>query len=751
MPSKSIVFPRVLKTESQKTYLRRRDMSPWTGAVPKDLTDKEGKSRIDILSVRDFFLSFYNPGQKKFMEVSMKKTIVWGTALACILTAPSHAQAGQEEQTITTLDEVVTSATKTEETRKDITNSVVIKDSIDIAESPAKSIGELLGNEPGIDWRTRGNYGGAAQEIHIRGMDADATQVFVNGVRINSSSLGTADVGKISLNSIDRIETVKGSGSLLYGSGAMGGVVNILTKRPERDGMDLAASAGYGRNDTYHLSAEHGMYVLPDFGYYFTVNRMESKGFRDNSDMEQTDISMNLVYDTDDDLDVSLYADYLDREYGLPGVKPPAGTGNYYINGVKFYNSESASLLDRGSNEDTHWVAHAEKRLHQMARVHLQGDYTRAENFNLGRYNSNGKGFKTWTTNTIRSTEGNMELTPLSGLSILAGGEYRDYDWKNESVGLNTSGQETGAPTTSKATVHTSGSFLETQYRVNEQFKFLLGIRHEQHSKFGYEDLPRFGALVNVKPDTLFKISHGKHFNAPTMNDLYWPDDGFMRGNPDLEPETGWHTDTSIEHTCWDDRVFFSLTYFDWSIDKKISWAENPNFPTAFAGYNYWLPANIDQYEATGWETGLTVTPHDNWRLSLSYTYTDAYELKAGSVKRQAQYTPNNTFKGTVKYTHDSGLLLTGIARFTGDRPAHYQTAASDTPQFTLESYWTADLLAEKRFLENWLISLEAANIFDKEYETYMANFRDQDAGVTSRVGYPGAGRSLFFKLTYEH
>ncbi len=130
-----------------------------------------------------------------------------------------------------------------------------------------------MGNEAGIDWRTYGDYGGASQAFNIRGFGSDGTQVLINGVNINSPSLGTADVSGIPLNAIERIEAVQGSGSLLYGTGAMGGTVSVITKRPKRDQPDFKASAGYGTQNTYHLSAEQGMFVFGDFGYYLTANR----------------------------------------------------------------------------------------------------------------------------------------------------------------------------------------------------------------------------------------------------------------------------------------------------------------------------------------------------------------------------------------------------------------------------------------------------------------------------------------------
>lgn len=150
----------------------------------------------------------------------MKKWL--GCLAVCMaLFVPGLSQAEdaqKDKEMVSTMEEVVVTATKTEEQRKDIPNSVIIKDAIDIEESPATTLGELLANEPGIDWRTYGDFGGASGEIHIRGMSGNATAIFVNGLNINSPSLGTSDVAKIPLNSIERIEVVKGSGSLLYGS-----------------------------------------------------------------------------------------------------------------------------------------------------------------------------------------------------------------------------------------------------------------------------------------------------------------------------------------------------------------------------------------------------------------------------------------------------------------------------------------------------------------------------------------------------
>lgn len=687
----------------------------------------------------------------------MKKWFVVSVLLA-VLALPGLSKAKEKQKDMATLEEVVVTATKTEEKRKDVPNSIIIMDEIDIQESPARSLGELLANELGIDLRAYGNYGGASQEIHIRGMSGDATQVFVNGVNVNSPSLGVADVAKIPLNSIERIEVVKGSGSLLYGSGAMGGTINIITKRPKRKKTDLKISAGYGSEDTYHLSAEQGMYLSDNFGYYLTANRKETDGFRDNSDLTHNDISLKLVLDKGDIFDISLYGDYTDREYGRPGVKTPAGTQDDFIGGTKFYNSESASLLDRGGDKDGHAVLRVKSHPTEWLVLNFKQDYTDIENYNYRRDPAAwppklaGEGAKTWVTNRVATSEGNVDIKPFDGADLLLGGEYKGFDFERRNIDLDNTGEEKpGTESVANYHVFTKGAFIEAQYRPSRYFKALAGVRHEKHSTFGHETLPRYGLIINPSEKTVLKLSHGKHFKAPTMNDLYWPDDGWARGNPELKPERGWHTDATLEQSLYDDKLFLSLSYFRWDIEDRIAWAENPNYPTIFPGWNKWTPSNVDAFNGRGWEVGLKIGPLRNMILSLDYTYTEAKEQKKGGPKRQALYTPDGQFKGSLTYWAPFGLTVSTMVRYMSDRPANYVNDTDELPQNTIDSYWTADLKLEYPLQDNWVLSLHASNIFDEEYDTYMENFKDQSTGVITREGYPGAGRSVFFSVGYEY
>ncbi len=676
-----------------------------------------------------------------------------------------EAQKGDSSNQPVRMEEVVVSATKLPSIRKDIPNAVVIKDRRDIQVSGSKTVGEILASEQGIDWQTYGNYAGSTQEIHIRGMRGNATQVLVNGVNYNAPSLGVADVGKIPVDNIERIETVKGSGSLLYGSGAMAGTVSIITKEPARDKMDLKVSAGYGTQNTYRLAAENGMFVIGDFGYYLTAGRTETDGFRDNSWLRQNDVSLKLLFDKKEMIHVSLYGDYIDRSYGVPGVKPPAGTQDYYVGGERFYNSESSTLLDHSTDKDGHIVLNVKGKPIKWFGYDWKGYYTALENYNYARYAFDGTGAENWVANRVLGTDGHLDIYPLEGAQLLLGFEYKDFNWKNHGYGLDSSGLRDGSDSTIDAHVFSQGYFMEAQYRPFKYGKVFAGFRHEIHSAFGSENLPRVGVVINPFETTALKISHGKHFLAPTLNDLYWPADPYTRGNPNLKPENGWHTDVTVEQSLFNDKLFMTISYFHWNVDDKIQWEPDSQ--------GVWSPINLAGYRADGIEAGLKVGPFYGLSLGLSYTYTNAEEenrdyirqdygwppdippdFQYFMVKRRATMTPQNQFKGNLTYQSHFGMTATATLRYVGHQIV-YNTETTTYPDtqtinYTIGDYWTADLKIEQRLFKHWVLSLSGYNLFDMQYDTRLQSFTDQTTFKNTMCGYPGRGRSVFGSVTYE-
>ncbi len=712
--------------------------------------------------------NFIPEGERRsFMKSFIRLTVVVSLFLFTPFLTPVAFAADDPDASkeVVVMDEVVVTATKTPEKRKDIPNAVILLDAEDLQAAGAKSVGELMAGKPGINWQTYGNYGGAPQGIHIRGMKSNATQVLVNGINVASPSLGSADVGKIPGEAVERIEIVKGAGSLLYGSGAMAGAVNIITKNPSRDKMALKVSAGYGTQASYRIAAENGMFVAGDFGYYVTAGRSESKGFRDNAWLRQNDVSAKLLFDRGDLLQASLYGDFLDRAYGVPGVKPPPGTADYLIGAERFYSGESAALLDHSTDRDGHVVFSVKSKPFAWGGIDVKAHYTNMENYNYARYDFDGSGAENWVANTVLGADGHVHLYPFKGAKVLAGAEYKDYSWKNSSYPLDTAGLRDGTEINAWAHVFTQGYFTEAEYRPFKYGKVFAGIRHEKHSAFGSENLPLVGVVINPFEATALKLSAGKHFLAPTLNDLYWPADPYTSGNPDLRPETGWHTDITLEQSLLQNKLFLTASYFRWNVSNKIQWEPDSQ--------GVWSPLNLEGYKADGFEGGIKIGPFYDLTLALNYTYTNAEEenraytrqdygwppalppdFRYDMVKRRASMTPENQFRGDLTYESRFGLTATATARFVGERVTYWteSTVYPDTTTVTrtLDAYWTADLNLRQRLFDHFLISVAVKNLLDKEYDTYLSSFTDQTTYVTSVAGYPGAGRSIFASVAYE-
>jgi outer membrane receptor protein involved in Fe transport len=351
---------------------------------------------------------------------------------------------------------------------------------------------------------------------------------------------------------------------------------------------------------------------------------------------------------------------------------------------------------------------------------------------------------------------------------LLLGAEHINYDWENKSVNLDGSGNRlAGSWNTIDADLHSTGIYGELHYQLLSPLKVLAGLRYEDNSEFGNETLPRFGIVATPQQNTVLKLSSGKHFRAPTPNDLFWPDDGFSKGNPDLLPETGWHSDITWEQSLKDDRIFFSASYFHWTVDDKIQWEPDSN--------GVYTPENLRSFTGDGFEAGAKFQILTNLLLGLDYTFIHAVEeskaytmqdygsfpdfipnFEFNWVERRAAYTPEHLLKGNLTYFTDFGLTVTAVARYTGDRVT-YRTETdgfypnTKTVPYEMDSYWTFDMKLVQQIKDKFYITLLGTNLFDEEYETYLDSFTDLETYTKTVEGYPGAGRSVFVKLAYAY
>ena len=301
-----------------------------------------------------------------------------------------------------------------------------------------------------------------------------------------------------------------------------------------------------------------------------------------------------------------------------------------------------------------------------------------------------------------------------------------------------------------ESSVYSHGVYAELQFRPMSYFKVQTGVRYEEHSTAGSEAIPRLGIIVNPYDELAIKMSTGKHFRAPTINDLFWPDTGYVKGNPNLVAETGWHSDVTVEQLFWQKKAMASISYFKTDIDDKIDWAEDPNDPNIINWGGYWKPTNVNKFESHGVEVAIQASPLEALEVNLSYTWLDAEEEQSPGAWRQATNTAENTFKTEASYFFAFGLTAALTVRYVDERPSAYASDSAVEPEHSLDSYWTTDLKLSQVLGDHWLLAVTATNLFDKGYATNSADFYDDAYPAVPNCEYPGAEQSFFGTVTYE-
>ncbi|MCI5159368.1 MAG: hypothetical protein D3906_13225, partial [Candidatus Electrothrix sp. AUS1_2] len=256
----------------------------------------------------------------------MKKTKLPLTALAVLLATSSFAQFAQEQagaaEKVHTLDEVVVTATKTERELKDVSTNVVVLNEKDIEKYQPTDTMDLLRHVPGLVLNGMGSskasfYAGARGiQPSSRGM-----LLMMDGIEVNDPS-NYISADSLPLDSIERIEVIKTPASVLYGPAAVGGVINIITKKPVKP-LEGSADVGYGSFDRKTASANLNGLLANGFTYGLNYRALDTDGFRDNNWRRQNAVTPRIGY-LSDAVEFDAFANIVDGEYAFPGGLPLA-------------------------------------------------------------------------------------------------------------------------------------------------------------------------------------------------------------------------------------------------------------------------------------------------------------------------------------------------------------------------------------------------------------------------------------------
>jgi outer membrane cobalamin receptor len=440
----------------------------------------------------------------------MKKVLL---VLVLMLAAVVQAATAQEAQ-ITTLKEVVVTATKKEKELQDVTQPVTVITAEEIAKSGATNVATAIQNAAGVHI---GDYGtpGSVASASIRGAQSAQILVLMNGIRLNSSRDGGFDLSfiPVAVEDIERIEIVRGPGSALYGADAVGGVINIITRKASANQSTLKGAAGSHGYDNRYL-ANSGR--QEEFSYSVSGSRETSDGYRENSDLDQWIVGGRAGYDFSKTASIEVTANYLDKEWGSPGS-------------TVFGTTPHARQRDRNAV----YGASYSGKISSSIQVKLSG-YLKQDT--LAYEDPDTIDFMTM----LSAPTFNRYETESSGGDLQV--SWLVASWNQLTAGYELRGDTLDSFDAQLGAAHHAASlkayYVQDEINIGEPLIIVIGGRNDDHSVFGDKFSPKASARYYIKgTETIIRASYGKSFRAPTFNDLYF-NTSWGVGNPNLRPES---------------------------------------------------------------------------------------------------------------------------------------------------------------------------------------------------------------------
>ncbi len=481
-----------------------------------------------------------------------------------LLLLPSQALAQEDKRppgSPVTMDEVVVTGTRSEEKVERIPANVTVIDQEDIKNSSAKNVPDLLRAQEGIVVRDLLANGKSAQ-VDLRGFGEAAPYnnlVLVDGRRVNEIDLSGVDWTQIPLDQIERIEIVRGTGTVLYGDNAVGGVINIITKTPsDRFAFSAGATAGsYGRNKEHvSVSGGQGPLAASFYGSYDSTH-----GYRENNDYRAKDAGGKLVYDAASFLSLNVSGSYHTDDYGLPG---PLTKDQLSVN-----RRASLDPLDKAETEDGYLKLGSDVFFGNWGNLVTDLSYRNRDSKSdfpdsLFPYviDSQIETYGFTPRYVHKSDVMGHKNTLITGVDFY----WIDQDLKTYSGFLSSSTTLTGLADISRDSY---GLYVNDDFSVLENLILTLGARHEKvEYDLHQRDLSAFPLAPldetveeseNAYTAGLTWLYSGKSalfgrynrsFRFPLTDELVLFDyvAGRIRVNPDLKPQTGDHYEVGARH-----------------------------------------------------------------------------------------------------------------------------------------------------------------------------------------------------------
>lgn len=641
--------------------------------------------------------------------------VLWTFAWVSPTSAQEVAMADQPELHA---PDVVISATKTEIPAKQVTSAVEVITGEELERKKIKTVIDGLRLAQGV-FATSSGGPGAEATVKMRGAFARHTLVLIDGVIVNSPTTGAYDFANLTTENIDRIEILRGAQSMLYGSDAIGGVINIYTKRGVGKPA-VGAFMEYGSFATFREGGQVSGSKGP-FDFSASVSRWDTSSFsainyrrgafeRDGFHNWQVSTKLGVALPKDGRAEFNLR--WYDSRTSFDGFADSGAPADVF--GAR---STSRNLILNGMWEQplTSWwttkltLSQANERL-------------LSQSGNAG-FNLNTRQFMTAIPNCFLLPDPNTCFSPFSSdLEIL----NRRLEWQNNfQVGkflLLTAGYQLRREEGDSAgnfggavparVLSSNAGFAQAQVNLWDRLFLTAGGRHDSYNNF--EDATTYrvtGGYLIKETGTKFRGSYASGFKAPTMNDLFFQ--GF--GNPNLKPEKSLSMDLGIEQSLFNDRLQLSAGYFWNRFQNLIQFASGGTLcPPATFGF---CPINVADAKTQGWEFAFKLNVFKGLDLRGQYTHTltRAFDTPGNPLGGDRRLPRWPVDQATIGFTYQpiEALVLNIDYRFVGAR----NNNLSNNPNEKLGVFNVVDLSASYDVTKNWQAYIRVDNLFNEDYE----------------------------------
>lgn len=572
----------------------------------------------------------------------------------------------------TDLPETVVTATRSEVDKNELATASTVYTRKDIERLQAKTLPELLKGTTGLDLTQQGGDG-KTTSVFMRGTESSHVLVLIDGIKVGSATLGTTAFEFIPIDQIERVEIIRGPQSSLYGSEAIGGVIQIFTRKggqSEKPAVTLDAGGGnYGtlrtagtlsgkwKNSWYSLGASHynteGFNSRQPIPGPFGINEPDADGYYN------TGLNARVGHRFENDAEIEAF--YLRGEGRTEYDGIPNKTE--FVNQVVGTNAS----IDFTDN----W------------RSTLRLGQSRDDNDNFA---PSGSFYSRFGTTRWNATWLN-QLALSDDHQLVFGSDYRMDQVDSDQQFIKTSRYDVGI-------------FGEMHSRIFDKNFINASLRWDENEAFGDYVTGNFGWRYNSDLGISPFATFGNAFKAPTFNDLYWPRSSFSFGNPNLKPEksTSFEVGVAGNHKI----VQWELRAYHTNIDDLINWA--PVNPTNI--FSPWTPQNVSKAQIDGIEAEITAQ-FLGWNGKLSMNLLNPED-------RETNHRLSRRYQKSLSFDLSKSFGQVDVGAFVLAQGDNFYDQANTT---LTPGFVTVDLRTAYHFDKHWMVSAKLNNLLDKQYQ----------------------------------